>query len=146
MENGKKPDMQTRSKTPYHRHDHQAPDCRAALGLLKKPDRAPTLAREIVARAHELQQGGWTIAFQWLPSDCETKGNEAADTLATHLLSPPPTVTCGPVRPRNPPLFSIKSKAPSMNQTKSETTQKTRGNVEEGYNIQRVAVKVTSLK
>ncbi|XP_029845979.3 uncharacterized protein LOC115328738 [Ixodes scapularis] len=57
-------------------------DSRAALGLLRSPDRSPQLAREVVARVGELQVKGWTIAFQWLPSHCGTSGNERADQLA----------------------------------------------------------------
>lgn len=56
-------------------------DSRTALGLLIKFDRAPTLEREIVAKAYELQQEGGIIAFHWLSSHCGIKCNEAADTL-----------------------------------------------------------------
>ncbi|XP_040078070.1 uncharacterized protein LOC120849872 [Ixodes scapularis] len=64
-------------------------DSRAALRLLEKPDRAPALAREVMAKAQNLQKGGWTIAFQWLPSHCGIEGNEAVDALADRAHDEP---------------------------------------------------------
>lgn len=58
-------------------------DSRAALGLLRRLDKAPVLAREIAQTTRKLQGEGWEIAFQWQPAHCGIAGNEAADRLAT---------------------------------------------------------------
>lgn len=62
-------------------------DSKAALGHLRNPDRAPGLARSIVARVSQMRRQGWDFAYQWLPSHCGIKGNEAADRMAAAALT-----------------------------------------------------------
>ncbi|KAG0421363.1 hypothetical protein HPB47_002728 [Ixodes persulcatus] len=77
-------------------HDLQNPeraalltDSRAALQILSNLEDAPPIARIIAFKVESLEEKGWTIAFQWLPSHCGIDGNERADriTVQAHELT-----------------------------------------------------------
>ncbi|XP_077539811.1 uncharacterized protein LOC144152417 [Haemaphysalis longicornis] len=61
-------------------------DSKAALGHLRNPDRAPGLAKSIVARAGQLRRQGWDRAYQWLPAHCGILGNETVSRMAVAAL------------------------------------------------------------
>ncbi|KAG0415563.1 hypothetical protein HPB47_007264 [Ixodes persulcatus] len=62
-------------------------DSRSALVHIANPEHAPLIAQEAAHIATKLEDNGWRLVFQWVPSHIGILGNERADTLATRAHS-----------------------------------------------------------
>ncbi|KAG0443963.1 hypothetical protein HPB47_014335 [Ixodes persulcatus] len=58
-------------------------DSRSALVHIANREHAPLIAQEAAHIATKLEDNGWRLVFQWVPSHSGILGNERADTLAT---------------------------------------------------------------
>ncbi|KAG0443397.1 hypothetical protein HPB47_014965 [Ixodes persulcatus] len=59
-------------------------DSRGELNHIADTENVPLIAQETAHLAAELEDNGWKLAFQWIPSHCEVHGNlERADILAS---------------------------------------------------------------
>ncbi|XP_072144402.1 uncharacterized protein [Dermacentor andersoni] len=68
-------------------------DSRPALQQLLLEERAPLLAHRVACRLHALQQRGFDLRLQWVPSHVGVTGNEAVDKLARRAHDPNTQVT-----------------------------------------------------
>ncbi|KAG0423653.1 hypothetical protein HPB47_000577 [Ixodes persulcatus] len=60
-------------------------DSRGALNHIVDTKNAPLIAQETAKLTTELEDNGWKLAFQWIPSHCGVHGNERADALASRV-------------------------------------------------------------